>query len=311
MDDLSSVFLAAVLLSDRSSINNEARMMELEHFLHQVRTNASVLVQTTLDNERQEMRARQNEFLRQYSIASEADRFCLSQQWFLLVQTIMEHFIIQLHMEESMIHRTLYPLLDSIYSSNIGVLKVTLQQVIHCLSRAAFLGCVPYTQVVERLRNSTINDDDVNDGHGSRDVLKWQGFRQLPRIHRYSKGVFSSTITATATNHPKDGTFLEVLERRISMSKSSIPLAMRNEVLSFFQHSLVVDVDGPDLGRPVTGIRALLLMGSIGSGKTFVFNEIEQTVRSVKHPSLLGMFDTTCIGFMELCLISSARSCQS
>jgi hypothetical protein len=272
MIDRSKENFAAALLSYNHDSDNDGDtiLLELEQCLHQVRANASVFIQTTLRNERCGIIALRDEFLDQYDSYG-ADCFC-SREWFILVQTIIAHFINQLQMEESVIHEKLYPLLDSIYETNFDVMKASLQEMIHCLSRASLREFIPYMQAVEQLEKH------------STDRMTWQSARQLPRMTVPS---FSKT-TVVATDQSKVALPMEAFDR--IKTNTYIPSTMLDEFLPFLNSS--VNVDQSNCEGSAGNIRALLLLGSVGSGKSYICAELEQSARSLHDSSLFGMFDT-------------------
>jgi hypothetical protein len=282
MNDGSKMDIAsALLLYDHSCHDNRDRMNnveELEQCLLHVRANAFVFVQTTLPNERRAIIAWRDEILDLYS-SSRADR-CCSRQWCILLQTIIAQFMDQLHWEESMIYRKFYPLLDSLYQTNVGAITTSLQQIMYGLSRASFLAFIPYVQAVEQL------EKNMND---SLDRMTWHIDRQLPRIK--SASLTSSDADIVAIDQTSVLIKTETLDR--IKTNASIPSAVLVELISFL-NSLGI-AKRPSCDRIVGKIRALLLVGSPGSGKTFVCDEVERSARSLQDASLFGMSDTAYI----------------
>lgn len=250
--------IASALRRSDHSID-DSFLVELEQCLHQVRTNASLFVQTKLTKERNDIITLRDELFDLCS--SSATNLSYSRQWFILAQTIIAHFINQLSLEESLIHRKLYPLLDSMYETNMVALKASLQQIIHCLSRSAFLECIPYLQASEQLEKYM---------NGSSNQTSISSNRSLPRI---------SKTVANTTNDIKENASGEELAFRISASVT-IPSAIRDDVLSFCNFNCEEGI-----GK----VRAVLFTGAVGSGKTYLCNEVEQWTRSIKHSSLFGM----------------------
>jgi hypothetical protein len=114
-------FMSATSPEGDTPAADSVLLLEIEQCMRQIRVDAHLFQTETIPQERQTIISIQQQFWQQEycdaatTATTTTTSMTTNHSWYILIQSFVSNFLVQLQWEEQLIIRTLYPTLDSIY----------------------------------------------------------------------------------------------------------------------------------------------------------------------------------------------------